>query len=615
MYRITHRIIRSLVCVILSLVIAGIIPTIATAVGELEATNKDWTGYIPISTKYEFDEIRNNPNGKYYLTNDIVFDDEDFMEGGDFYNDGKGWKPFNFDFFRGVLDGNGYSIKNLYMASDDPEGAALYIFLNNIGTIRDLTISDSYMEALNSGLWGFVAGLVYNNNGSIINCVFDGTIMSSGCGAGISYINYGEIVGCANRGEVYGGDFAAGIAFENHFDATITNCMNLGIVSTTEKALSAETAGICCRSDFSHKGNGIFGCGNYGYVIGAEAAGIVHTLESDACVKNCFNEGYVLSNDNSASGIIYKAEDKETIVEGCWNSGIVLSTSYSAAGICIRGYSVKDCFNAGSVITLKDEFEYYHKAASSGIAYSVDSIENCYNIGEVYAETVVRPEGFDGWYNIGAVTILEENVSIKNCYSIDFGQTIAYEAGKVKICTPEEMTKSDTFVGFDFENVWEIDEDSYYPFPNLKDAPFVYAEELALEIPQKQIYLNGEELELDDLVVYADYNNGVRVELLDYQVYFDDTVKGWSPVIVDWYGMTAKYYVLNTGKESFLRGDVDENGQVNGVDGNIEKQLLAGIIIPDEDMKMYGDVNLDMEINAKDSNLLKQIISGVVSFK
>ena len=87
------------------------------------------------------------------------------------------------------------------------------------------------------------------------------------------------------------------------------------------------------------------------------------------------------------------------------------------------------------------------------------------------------------------------------------------------------------------------------------------------------------------------------------------------PIVTAGAAMTAKYYVLNTGKESFLRGDVDENGQVNGVDGNIEKQLLAGIIIPDEDMKMYGDVNLDMEINAKDSNLLKQIISGVVSFK
>jgi len=46
---------------------------------------------IPISTKEQFYNIRNDVTANYYLTNDIVFDERDFLKNGKFYNDGYGW--------------------------------------------------------------------------------------------------------------------------------------------------------------------------------------------------------------------------------------------------------------------------------------------------------------------------------------------------------------------------------------------------------------------------------------------------------------------------------------------------------------------------------------------
>ena len=75
------------------------------------ADTPDFTGYTAISTKADLDAIREEPSGKYYLTRDIVFDDSDFSEGGDFYNNGCGFEPI--PEFSGILDGNGHSVKNL----------------------------------------------------------------------------------------------------------------------------------------------------------------------------------------------------------------------------------------------------------------------------------------------------------------------------------------------------------------------------------------------------------------------------------------------------------------------------------------------------------------------
>ena len=77
--------------------------------------------YIEISTVDDLNKIREKMHGNYILTNDIVFSESDFEEGGQFYNSGKGWIPLGADTekggfkapFTGTLDGNGHIISGL----------------------------------------------------------------------------------------------------------------------------------------------------------------------------------------------------------------------------------------------------------------------------------------------------------------------------------------------------------------------------------------------------------------------------------------------------------------------------------------------------------------------
>lgn len=77
---------------------------------------------IPVSTKEDLDNMRNDLEGDYYLTNDIVFTEEDFEEGGAFYNDGQGWEPVGSSYetsFSGTFDGQGFSIEGLRIYNRD----------------------------------------------------------------------------------------------------------------------------------------------------------------------------------------------------------------------------------------------------------------------------------------------------------------------------------------------------------------------------------------------------------------------------------------------------------------------------------------------------------------
>lgn len=80
------------VCMMFSLLPAQAIAVDAQSIGATSNT-QDWSGYTSISTKEELNAIRNNLAGNYYLTANIVFTEEDFAEGGAFYNDGAGWIP------------------------------------------------------------------------------------------------------------------------------------------------------------------------------------------------------------------------------------------------------------------------------------------------------------------------------------------------------------------------------------------------------------------------------------------------------------------------------------------------------------------------------------------
>jgi hypothetical protein len=71
-------------------------------------------GYIGIYSVSDLNKMRENVGGKYIFMTNIDLS-EATSEGGEFYRDGKGWEPIGTPdtYFKGIFDGNGYTIKGL----------------------------------------------------------------------------------------------------------------------------------------------------------------------------------------------------------------------------------------------------------------------------------------------------------------------------------------------------------------------------------------------------------------------------------------------------------------------------------------------------------------------
>ena len=117
------------------------------------------------------------------MENDIVFTQEDFAVGGDFYNGGAGWEPIASllydDMFTGVFNGNGYTIVGLYCKVNGTDNSYAGLFGYNRGTIENIglvdgeIIAESYLQPVDVGS---IAGY---SDGSIRNCYNTGSVNAS----------------------------------------------------------------------------------------------------------------------------------------------------------------------------------------------------------------------------------------------------------------------------------------------------------------------------------------------------------------------------------------------------------------------------------------------------
>ncbi|HHY43183.1 MAG TPA: hypothetical protein GX514_10135, partial [Thermoanaerobacterales bacterium] len=148
-----------------------------------------------IYTKSDLNEIRNHVvdgkiTGYFKLANDIVFDDADFEEGGEFYNDGMGWIPIGHNNeigheYSGMLsdihfDGNGHSIINLKIFGSEKRYYNSFIAAPENSTIINVNFINTYIDSYNG------AGVVYAEsfgNTVVENVVIDGATLINRGGA------------------------------------------------------------------------------------------------------------------------------------------------------------------------------------------------------------------------------------------------------------------------------------------------------------------------------------------------------------------------------------------------------------------------------------------------
>lgn len=354
----------------------------------------DYTGTadVPhlITNKYELASIGNNVFGKeypldgnYLQTQDIVFTAADFAEGGDFYNEGKGWKPIggssSTQMFKGVYNGGGFAIENIYI--NRPEETYVGIFCR--GTLQ--------AKIVNAG----------NKNGNITGKVYVGGITGSG---------FNQIINCYNTGSVNGletdtnATTSAGINGQGLLgaDAIISGCYNTGKISSNHSS-----AGIIGSLNIA--GQKIENCYNKGEILSSyNTGGIASDIKKDTTLKNCYNTGKI--SGNRSGGVVGLAAAGSKI-ELCFNTAEI-SGDEQAGGLAayLNGTAI-NCYNTGNI---KSE------GTSGGIAGSTTLtgiVNDCYNRGKIsgrYAGGISG--GFSGeihyCYNAGEVVGTERAGSI-----------------------------------------------------------------------------------------------------------------------------------------------------------------------------------------------------------
>ena len=253
-------------------------------------------GYKKISTKEDLKTIINNIGGKYVLTNDIDMEGEEW---------------FLRNNFTGVLDGNGFTLRNIRLENTNLnlyESFGLFGY-DNTGIIRNIILKDIYINTKNVPYR--VGGVVGVNKGTIENVSIEGTL-------------------------TVGGQHAVGGIAATSMGGSFKNCTSTLRIT----ADNASAAGIVVHSDNTE----IINCSNSGNIKAASACGIVLSCNNKK-IERCMNTGTIEGAD-IACGIMMYNEDG---INECTNLGNVIS-NYTSAGICYSNNStISNSTNRGNI--------------------------------------------------------------------------------------------------------------------------------------------------------------------------------------------------------------------------------------------------------------------------
>lgn len=372
--------------------------------------------------------------------------------------------------FCGVFNGDNHEIKGIYINKPDENYQGLFGRCDK-AAIAVVDVTDGFIRGRNDV--GGITGYIYASDGKsagVAGCLNTCTIVGNSSVGGIvgensiwltsSYIAY-----CYNYGAVTANSYAGGIVGYN--ESEVTYCSNAGTVTG-----SGKIGGIAGEN-----------CGYVGYPVIAE----------------CYNCGTVNSNGSGVGGITGcnrttvkitggSSNDRATVLN-CFNTGDVTGNDGvgGIAGLFTRendagNVSVKTCYNVGKVTGTN---KVGGVVGSTGVYSQQNTISNCY-------------------YHIGCAKdgkgIVQNGEGAEN-----LGNRADDVRGSMKVLTYEQMKNQSSFGGFDFNNVWTMEGNADYSFPELAEIIFTgeytETEEYDGSIPEQIEQFSGSGTKNDPYII------------------------------------------------------------------------------------------------------------------
>jgi len=292
----------------------GLTDTCILTVPEL---SEDWSGYYKIYTASDFNNIRNDPEGRYVLMNDINLSAY------------SSWEPIGY--FTGVLDGNGYTISGVRIYDDS------------------ITLTSQQYQSARYGLIAYADGAIFKNLsvdisvaltfqntvanaiGGICGYVFSDTLFEN-CHVTCDFDVQSKSMSCVG-----------GVCGKVNFSAEFINCSVSGTIEVNTQSSGINVGGICSNLNLLNSNLGTLqDCVNTSDI---SAVRLYNSRYDNSSYERQFG-AYV-----NAGGIIGCAYEGKVSYINCKNSGTISTSLYNKQMTVESGYiavgGIVGCDNKG----------------------------------------------------------------------------------------------------------------------------------------------------------------------------------------------------------------------------------------------------------------------------
>ena len=458
----------------------------------------------------QLNQLRNflNQSGVYFK----LMADIDLTEFIEDENPDQGWQPVGNSSsaaFKGILDGNGKTIKGLWIKRSSTNYVGFFGYTDG-ATISNVNIEVSTIEGKENV--GGVSG--YSQGSTISNCSLRGSVKGGNCVGG--YVgNSGDnmtlsantaFVNVTGTGNSVGGFVGRNDAGNN---LTISGCvLNNGIIrginnvggccgenkgnhynsnDISNTYIHANifgedyVGGICGFSQISDRTINLDNCGFAGEIVGSSSVGgLVGKIDNTkntryAFIQKCFAVGSISASGDYLGGLIGNDSGYAwsfTNLVDCYHSGPVTGANYVGGLVGYKKYGeTSNCYSIGSVAGnryIGGLLGYQERSTTLKKSVAINT--------RVTATTgdVNRVVGYNAG-TIGAMGSTDENKA--------YNRTIVINQGIAQDITDNEMNGTGvssttlklkaTYVamGWDFTDIWNIQETECYPYFKTQTAP------------------------------------------------------------------------------------------------------------------------------------------------
>ena len=397
--------------------------------------------------------------------------------------------------------------------------------------IYDSKISNSYATGNVIGTEQ-VGGLVgRNHDATISDCSADGHINGTSWVGGLVGSNYlSTVLNCHATGNISGAEQVGGLT-GRHDSGTMSDCYAVGNVTGT-----IWVGGLIGHTNICQVSN----CYATGDVSGSDmVGGLVGNNWVNSTISQCYAIG-------SVSGIKWVGGLAGQSTRGCtisysYATGSV-SGNHETAGLVgnhSNDSTITDCYATGNVCGMYIVVDSTEVAPDyiGGLigsnwntsGYSGNTVSNSYSTGHIgfnYENSSLPPEYVGGligdWDSLGTVS---------NCYwdTETSGQTTS-DGGTGK--TTAEMKQQTTFAGWDFVNIWKMNEYRTYPLLWYQNSPPI------ANAGADQTVIVGEVVNFD-----GSDSSDPDGSIESYAWDFDDTYTDTGATPTHSFGSAGTYYV------------------------------------------------------------------------